>query len=213
VKLDSKPQIRKPKAVIFDIGRVIVRLQPEAAFAPLATSISNRSAETVWTLIQRDARWNDWQEGRMNPREWHRHLTQQLEISLEFEQFCACWNMALHPETILSERLFGMLAEHCKLAVLSNTDPIHSEWMEAKFPFLTHFPVRIYSWRVGASKPSAKIYRVALNSLGVEAGEAFYVDDIPEFVEAAHGIGIDACIFKNPKDFADELRLRGLPYS
>ena len=110
-----------PKAVIFDIGRVIVRLQPDRALQPLATGGgSNRNAHEIWAAVQKDPRWEDWQEGRMKPQEWHEHLTRQLNISLGFDDFCAAWNRALHPQTILADSLFAVfLAERCRLAVLS----------------------------------------------------------------------------------------------
>jgi putative hydrolase of the HAD superfamily len=203
---------RPPKAVIFDIGRVIVRLEPERALASLAPGAGGgRSAQQLWSAVLQDPRWDDWQEGRLSPRQWHEHLTRQLDLTLEFEDFCAAWNRTLHPETILQESLFASLAARCKLAVLSNTDPLHSAALEAGFSFLRHFPARIYSWRVGASKPSAAIYQTALDALGVAAGEALYVDDIAEYVEAARAIGRDAIRFESPSHLAAEFTRRGLP--
>jgi putative hydrolase of the HAD superfamily len=203
---------RCPKAVIFDIGRVIVRLQPALTLQPLAAHTSQgHTPQQIWMDIQSDPRWEDWQEGRMEPREWHRHLTQRFQISLGFEEFCRVWNSALRPETILRENLFVNLSRRCRLAVLSNTDPLHSTLLEAQFSFLRHFPTRIYSWRVGASKPSATIYRAALRAVGVEAGEALYVDDVSEYVQAARRLGLDAIHFETPAQLSEELIRRGLP--
>jgi FMN phosphatase YigB (HAD superfamily) len=212
--------LRPPKAVIFDIGRVIVRLEPERALEPLMTGQmmnglagSGRSGAELWAAVQRDSRWNDWQEGRMSAPEWHEHLTRQLRIPMEFDPFCAAWNRTLHPETILSDALFARLATQCKLAVLSNTDPLHSALLDDTFSFLSSFPVRIYSCRVGASKPSPVIYQAALNALGTAAGESLYIDDIPEFVAAAQALGMDAVQFENPSQLAFELERRGLATS
>ena len=201
-----------PKAVIFDIGRVIVRLQPERTLASLASGGgADRSPEQIWSAIQGDPHWVDWQEGRMQPREWHRHLTQQLNISLGFQEFCTVWNRVLDPETILNESLFTKLAARCRLALLSNTDPLHSGVLEARFSFLRHFPVRIYSCRVGASKPAPAIYHAALRAVGVPAAEALYIDDIAEYVQAARKMGLDAIRFENPAQLFQELSRRGLP--
>jgi glucose-1-phosphatase len=203
--------LRPPKAVIFDIGRVIVRLEPERALEPLTgLAGSGTSGAHLWTAVQRDPRWNDWQEGRMSAQEWHEHLTRQLRIPMEFDQFCAAWNRTLHPETILSDALFARLATQCKLAVLSNTDPLHSAVLDETFSFLHFFPVRIYSCRVGASKPSPAIYQAALDALGTAVGESLYIDDIPEFVAAAQKLGMDAVQFENPSQLASELMRRGL---
>jgi len=201
-----------PQAVIFDIGRVIVRLQPERTLEPFAAcSGRGHSPEQLWTAILHDPLWENWQEGRVEPREWHQHLSRQLDIPLGFQEFCAAWNRALHPETILKETLFAKLAARCRLAVLSNTDPLHSSALEAQFTFLRYFPARIYSCRIGTSKPSPAIYRAALRAVGVPAAEALYIDDIAEYVQAARQVGLDAIRFENPSQLAQELTWRGLP--
>lgn len=204
--------VHPPKAVIFDIGRVIVHLEPERALAPLAGSGGGvRSSQEVWHAVLNDPRWNDWQEGRMEPREWHEHLTRRLDIALGFQDFCAAWNRTLHPETILKDSLFANLAARCKLAVLSNTDPLHSALLDSEFSFLRHFPTRIYSCRVGASKPSPAIFHAALSALNVTAAEALFVDDIADFVRAAHELGLDAFQFENRAQLLQEFSDRGLP--
>jgi putative hydrolase of the HAD superfamily len=203
---------RPPKAVIFDIGRVIVRLEPERALAPLAgASGHSRNPQEIWHAVLNDPRWGDWQEGRMEPGEWHEHLTRRLHISLGFDDFCRAWNRTLHPETILKDGLFANLAAQCKLAVLSNTDPLHSALLDAEFSFLRHFPARIYSCRVGASKPARAIYQAALDALNVAAAEALFVDDVAEYVQAARAMGLDAFQFESCPQLLKEFSDRGLP--
>ncbi len=216
--LEGEGSFSTPKAVIFDIGRVIVRLDLRRALQPMAAAMegnANQSAkhlspEEVWELIRKDARWNDWQEGRMSAAEWHEHLMGRLKLSLSYEDFRDAWNLVLDPELILAESLFVQLGTRCQLALLSNTDPIHLECLERCFTFGHHFPVRIYSCRVGASKPSPVIYRVALESLGVTAREALYVDDIQEFVDAARQEGLDAIHFETRDLLELELHRRHL---
>lgn len=206
------PSPATPKAVIFDIGRVIVRLDLERALAPLRLGGNGelRSTERIWTAILEDPRWVDWQEGRMMPREWHAHITERLGVSLGFEEFCEAWIRALDPETILSEALFERLAARCRLALLSNTDPVHAAYLERHFTFVRHFPVRTYSNVVGASKPSPTIYRAALKALGVAAPEALYIDDVAEYAEAARLVGMDAIRFESAAQLQGELSRRGL---
>ena len=132
----------RPKAVIFDIGRVIVRLNLNRAFAPIAAGIRDSvgsaqrlSPEEVWKIICQDERWPDWQEGRLSPQEWHEHLMRRLKLSLTYAQFREAWNLVLDPETILSDELFAKLGERCRLGLLSNTDPLHVEALEERFTF------------------------------------------------------------------------------
>jgi FMN phosphatase YigB (HAD superfamily) len=208
-----------PEAVIFDIGRVIVRLNPKPAFTTFVSGVSTweglgamqePSPEQIWTTIQADPRWCDWQEGRITPREWHEHITQQLCVVVAFEEFCAAWNSVLDPQTILPENLFAQLATRCRLGLLSNTDPIHAAHLEDHFSFVRYFPVRIYSNEVGASKPSPAIYQAALTALRVAPAKALFIDDIAEYAETAQQLGLDAIRFETPQQLASELSRRGL---
>ena len=146
----------------------------------------------------------------MKPREWYGHITRVFGVSASFEEFCAAWNGALDPHTILPDSLFTELASRCRLGLLSNTDPIHSACLDKNFSFVRHFPVRIYSNEVGARKPSAMIYEKALAALGVSPEEVLYIDDIAEFVEVARGLGLDAVQFESLEQITAELSRRGL---
>ena len=199
----------KLRAIIFDIGNVLVRVDVARATTGLAAS-SPLAPEDIWTALQKDPRWREWQEGRMAPREWHRHVAQRLGGKLSFEQFSEVWNRALAPEAILPDALLAGLAQRFRLAVLSNTDPLHVAHLEANFAFLRHFPQRIYSCRLGASKPDPLIYREALRACGVRAEEALYTDDVPANVEAAERLGMVGIIFASPEQFQTDLRSRGL---
>ncbi|MBZ5540368.1 MAG: HAD family phosphatase [Acidobacteriia bacterium] len=197
------------RAVIFDIGRVLVRVDISAAMAGLAER-TRLTPQEVWVAIERHPRWRDWQEGRLAPPEWHRHLGQRLGTGLAFEQFCEVWNRALSSEPIIPEELLTQLARRFRLAVLSNTDPLHVAHLEAQFPLLRHFPQRIYSCGVGACKPEPLIYKEALRACGVRAEEALYIDDIAAYVEAAQRLGMAGVVFESPTQLEQELAVRGL---
>ena len=56
----------KIRAIIFDIGRVLVRVDVRRAQVGLAKGLS-LTPEELWSAIEKDPRWSDWQEGRMSP--------------------------------------------------------------------------------------------------------------------------------------------------
>jgi putative hydrolase of the HAD superfamily len=204
------PPIEKPpRAVIFDIGRVIIRVDIARSMGPLGQR-DGLSHVDVLRELEADPRWMDWQEGRVTPRAWHAHLEKKLRFSYGFEEFCAIWNSVLHPEPILPDRLFESLAAKCGMALLSNTDPIHVAHFEASYSFVRHFPVRVYSCRVGLSKPSPAIYHHALRDLGAMPDETLFIDDLRENVRAAAGLGINAFHFTNAEDLLAEFSRFGL---
>jgi HAD superfamily hydrolase (TIGR01509 family) len=77
---------------------------------------------------------------------------------------------------------------------------------EDRFSFFRFFPIRIYSYRVGASKPNPVIYREALQACKVRAEEAVYIDDIDAYAEAAHRLGMTGIVFQSPEQLQSDLR-------
>jgi HAD superfamily hydrolase (TIGR01509 family) len=199
------------RAIIFDIGRVVVRVDVSRSVAGLAEGVTLPPAD-IWSVITHDPRWPDWQEGRMTPRDWHLHISKRLGGSLNFEQFTNAWNRAIDPVPILENSVFERLSKRYRLALLSNTDPIHVAHLESDFDFIRNFPkpARIYSCVVGASKPDPLIYREALRATKARAEEAIYIDDIPSYVEAAQRLGMAGITFSSPEQLDGDLRALGV---
>ena len=65
------------RAIIFDIGRVLVRIDLRRAQLGLAQGLS-LTPEELWSAIEKDPRWRDWQEGRISPHGWHLHLLPRM---------------------------------------------------------------------------------------------------------------------------------------
>jgi len=203
--------VRKFRAIIFDIGRVLIRVDVSRATDRLASGLTLTPQE-VWSAIEKDPHWLDWQEGRISPLDWHLHLTKRLGTSLTFEEFSDVWNRALDPKPIHSEAFLEKLAKNYRLALLSNTDPIHMSHEETRFPFFRFFPIRIYSYRVGASKPDPIIYRHALQACKVGAEEAVYIDDVAAYAEAARRLGMTGIVFQSPEQLQNDLRNLGIQF-
>jgi HAD superfamily hydrolase (TIGR01509 family) len=201
----------KLRAIIFDIGRVLIRVDITRALTGLAVGLSLSPAE-VWAAIEKDPRWSDWQEGRMSPHAWHVHLTKRLGSSLSFDQFTEVWNRALDATPIQDIALFEKLAKNYRLGLLSNTDPIHVAHMELLYDFFRFFPcpTRIYSCAVGSSKPDALIYQRALRACKVKATEALYIDDVLAYVEAAQRLGMAGIHYQSHAQLASDLGRLGI---
>ena len=199
------------RAIIFDVGRVLVRVDIKRAQRGLARGL-HLTPEELWSAIERDPRWMDWQEGRISARDWHQNLGNRLGMKMSFEEFKNVWNSALDPEPIHPDELFGRLAKWYTLGLLSNTDPIHVAHLESTYKFFDHFPksVRTYSCVVGASKPDAIIFGEALRACRVRADQALYIDDIAAYVEAASGLGMTGIHFQSPDQLLEDFGKLGI---
>ena len=68
------------------------------------------------------------------------------------------------------------------------------------------FHEMIISAEVGAAKPDPKIYHIALERLQVQAGEAVFVDDFIENIEACNQVGMKGIHFRSPETALKQLR-------
>ncbi|HTP67480.1 MAG TPA: HAD family phosphatase [Dongiaceae bacterium] len=201
----------KIRAIIFDIGRVLVRVDIKRAQQGLAKGL-NLTPEELWSAIEKDPRWPDWQEGRMSARDWHQNLGNRLGLKMRYEEFKDVWNSALDPEPIHHNSLFESLGKSYKLGLLSNTDPIHVAHLEATYKFFDYFPkaVRTYSCVAGSSKPNPLIFREALRACKARADQAVYIDDIGAYVEAAKSLGMAGIQFQSKEQLLQDFRDLGI---
>jgi glucose-1-phosphatase len=200
------------RAIIFDIGRVLVRIDLGRAMSGLAEAVA-MSPEEVWSALEKHPTWLDWQEGRMTPRDFWLSVNKRFGTALTFEQFTEIWNRVIDPKPIVDGTLLAALAKRYRLCLLSNTDPIHVAHLEATFEPMRYFPRRIYSCAVGVCKPNPLIYRAALEACQVVAKDALYIDDIPAYAEAARNLGLAAMVFTSPEQLSTDLQALGIRVS
>ncbi|HEX4275399.1 MAG TPA: HAD family phosphatase [Bryobacteraceae bacterium] len=199
------------KAVIFDLGRVIVpfdfkrgyrRLEPHCGIP--ADEIPGRIALTG--LVER------FESGGIEPREFVRELSMHLGLETSYENFCEIWSSIFLPETLLPESMLEGIARNYRMLLLSNTNALHFEMIRGNYPLLRHFHEYVLSYKVGAMKPLPLIYQRAIEAAGCLPEECFFTDDIPAYVAGARAQGIDAVPFESAAQIEAELRKRGVSW-
>jgi HAD superfamily hydrolase (TIGR01509 family) len=208
---DSSAPFSAPlRAIIFDVGRVIVGVNYDRAIRTLNSNrAAGRSGKEIWGLISTDSRMRELQEGRFTPRQWNEHLNQRLDLHLTLEEFIAAWESVLDPVALIPDEVFAELAARHRLLLLSNTDPIHVAHMEKHFSFMKFFPTRIYSCAIGLSKPDPAIYRRAIEAADAGPEEILYIDDVAEYVEAGSRAGLRTIHFREAVSLRADLRRLG----
>jgi FMN phosphatase YigB (HAD superfamily) len=197
------------KAVIFDLGRVIVPFDFRRGYDALeplcgisASEIPKRIAATG--LVPR------FERGEIEPRDFVREFSRELGVELPYSQFCTIWCSIFSLEPLIPEEMLAAIRQNYRLILLSNTNAIHFKMIREAFPLLRQFHALVLSYEVGAMKPSPLIYERAIEEAGCRAEECFFTDDIPEYVEGARRAGIDAVQFQSAEQIREELTNRGV---
>lgn len=84
-----------------------------------------------------------------------------------------------------------------QIALLSNSFVGAREREQTAYRFEDHFDLLVYSHEVGMEKPDPRIYKITCQRLGIEYGEAIFVDDVEGNVAAASQLGMHGVVFEN----------------
>ena len=199
------------KAVIFDLGKVLIDFEFQRAYQAMEDLCGCRAPEMVRRfgasrLAER------FESGRIGPREFFDELSALIGLNVPYDHFCRMFN-SIFTRQLMPESLLQGLAGRYRLILLSNTNAIHYEMLDRELALLRHFHHRVLSFEVQAIKPQPEIYHAALEFAGCRPEECFYTDDVPEFVEAAKLLGIDAVQFESVAGLETALATRGICWS
>ncbi len=197
------------KTVIFDLGGVIVPLDFKRGYARMEALCGCPASEIPLRLRKTDLV-PRYETGQIESPAFVAELSEVLGLKVSYEEFCELWSSIFLPDTLIQESLLERIHERHRLLLLSNTNDIHFTGIERTYPILRHFDDRVLSYKVGASKPSARIYEEAIQRAGCRAEECFFTDDVLTFVEGARRVGIYAVQFESAEQIELELRERGV---
>ena len=102
---------------------------------------------------------------------------------------------AVRPDMVA--RVFDLRAAGYRTALLTNNIREFSDGWRAMIPADDMFDVIVDSSAVGVRKPDHRIYRMALQQLGVEPSESVFLDDVAGNVEAARAVGMHAILVED----------------
>ncbi len=180
------------KAVIFDIGRVLVHYDQAQTIAGLE-SVCALPQAALAALHNRYS--HDLGIGALNAADWHHTLIAEAQAVAGFDEFLAayCAGMRRNDEA-LAYALALAGRPGVAVAALSNTNEAHVRWLDAHAPELRRLQACLFSNEVGLLKPDPAIYRLALDRLGVAPAQALFVDDLAANVAAAHALGLSGVV-------------------
>lgn len=119
------------------------------------------------------------------------------------------WTDELKPNKDMVS-LVNRLRENYKVVLLTNQNSFAHDAFDKKFGLAGIFDDQIVSGKVGAKKPEAKYFDLALQKLGAKPKDIIFIDDDRMNVDAAKKKGIKAIQFSSASKLADDLKRNGI---
>jgi glucose-1-phosphatase len=195
----------KLKAVIFDMGGVILRTYDETPRIQLAAGMgitveqlknevffSESAIESEEGYIDKYAHWKN---------VLHTFGINADENLMEYDE--KFWSGDCVDQELVN--YLKLLRESYLLGFISNAFKGAREWIESHYHFMDLFDYAIFSYEIKIRKPDPRIYLHACRNLKVNPHEAVFIDDIKNNVDGAKAAGLFGIQYLNIKQLAYDL--------
>lgn len=103
----------------------------------------------------------------------------------------ACWECVTPNDGVL-EVIRSIRESGTTVALATNQQNYRAAFMRGSLGYAAHFDELLISCEMGAAKPASRYFELATARLGVDPGEALFIDDAPNNVQAAQATGLHA---------------------
>lgn len=198
-----------PKAIVFDLGSVLIDWDPRHMFRKLIgdDAVMDEFLGEIATL-----RWNSYHDaGRL----WSDGVAMLSAIYPEYSEWIAAyldrWDEMLNgPIEGTVEILKTLKDQGREVHALTNwsaeTFPIARE----KYEFLGWFEHTVVSGEERVKKPDRRIFEILLERIGRPAYECVFIDDSAANIAAAEALGFIAIHFSSPEQLRTDLGALGI---
>ena len=177
-----------------DIGNVCIKIDRKRCLD--AVGLNEFTDQML--LRARDFEW-----GRMGEDDFFKSFNALLPERKSFQECLAAFNSILvEPVPGMYELLAGLLHRGITPVFFSDISPTHLEQTRKMFPASEFIPDGIYSFEVGAWKPSVEMFSAFETRFD---RPIIYTDDREELIEGALTHGWDAVLFTDAENLSKNL--------
>jgi putative hydrolase of the HAD superfamily len=149
----------KVKAVVFDLGKVLVDFDYGIAARKLAEQ-ATLSAEEIRSFIDQTPLLFRYESAQMTTAEFFDEVQRRIGFRGKFDEFATAFADIFTEIPEMTRLNAEVRASGIQTFVLSNTNAIAISHVRRNFPFFADFTDYIFSFEHGILKPNERIYEI-----------------------------------------------------
>ncbi len=207
--MSHRPKHKKIRALLFDLGKVLLHFNFEPAFRRLsrASEFSPKEIEDYFVSSGLEVFFDG---GKISSLQFYEQVKKALSHRLDYASFKRVWNEIFTPNKPVI-RLVERLADRYRLVLISNTNAMHFDHIRSRYPVIRRFDRLILSYKEKMRKPDERIYRKAMRLCEASPEEIFYIDDRADLTEAADDLGFHTFTYRNnPAELRRAMKALGI---
>jgi len=203
------------EVILYDLGNVILPFNHYQIAEKLSRSAQRKEFQDPQKLFSylfdlQKGVMNRFDVGNVSPREFFQSIKESIGLSLSFDEFIPIWNDIFVEDQEVSQIILSQKGRW-RLGLLSNTDPLHFNYILSKFSIMRAFDQWILSYEVGFKKPAVEIFQKAIAWASVETQKILFIDDVKAHIDVALSLGMHGIHFISADQLKKELSLKLSP--
>lgn len=177
---------KRDQVVLFDLGGVLADLGKPAKAIGLGIT-----EEEFWKTWLNSANVHAFETGEITASEFFHRIAAEFGQADDqtFEKRLRAWHLPLFPGV---EAMIRSVPEHCRIALLSNTNEMHWKQVVSTTDIFSAFDYLFLSFETGYYKPATKSFEQVVAVLDCEPVDVLFLDDSSRNVDAATSFGFKA---------------------
>jgi HAD superfamily hydrolase (TIGR01509 family) len=197
------------RTIVFDMGNVLLHFSHERMCRQIAEVCGSPATDVRRWLF--DDGWElAFERGDISADEFQRRVEQRAGRTVDRNALSLAAADIFTLNEPLVPLLDGLRAAGLRLVLLSNTNEWHLDFVRQRYGVLERFDESVVSFAARAVKPEPAIFEAALKAIDCAPGEAFYTDDIPDYIAMGRQCGLQAEVFVDAEILRSQLATRGL---
>jgi len=200
---------KTPKAVVFDLGKVLVEFDYGIAARGIAARGTNDPVQ-VQKFLDHSPLLFRYETGQMTKQQFFEEVRSGTGFKGGIDEFGRIFGDIFEPIPAMVDLHAALRAKRVPTFIFSNTNELAVAHIRGNFPFFSNFDDYILSYQHGAMKPQPRLYEVVEERIGRKGGEILYLDDRQENVDAGAARGWQIILQETPERSWDAVKRSGL---
>jgi putative hydrolase of the HAD superfamily len=189
------------RVILCDLGGVLIKLNwLEKAKKIFYPEVSPDVLKQKWLALKSSQRFEC---GQIDLTQFLSELESEVALKISKEELKEDFLNIIGPEKENCPQILDKLNEYGTLALLSNTNKAHIDYLKTYSHILNKFEHVFLSYELKTMKPSPEIYNKVIQKLGVKPQEILFFDDSLENIESAKAMGINAFQVFSPSEILE----------
>lgn len=194
------------RSLWLDLGNVLVHFDPPRLWKQIGATL-NISPEDARNRLQKDDLQWRYEKGLIETDSFLAALSGETVPKAELrEKLCDsfCHIFTLN-KNMLQWALDQKIMFGTQLVLVSNSNPLHIDFVTKTFGVINHFDVLSISYRIKSMKPERDFFVRTAALAGMPTGDTLYIDDLSDNIQAGSDFGLKSYLFKDFETFKNDL--------